>query len=194
MWISIVTFKFKSADLVAEEKNYFGHHVHLAKQMPGLRMYWTGKLRATRKLVPERYRAGIIVFDDSAAAAAAMMGSAPALIADTHEHMTQLHNHTADVDPVLPLRAGAGRDCFLSIATFQARDPERYRERHVGLARRLPGLSGYAVGPGLAVLEWPSYDAMREAYRSPHGREVLTSADELCADVRLTYVDARTEV
>ncbi len=194
MWLSVVTFRFKSDDIAAEEANYFENHLGVARKLPGLRLYFAGKLRATRKLVPERYRAGIIAFDDGMAAGAAMMKDGPALMADTQAHMTRLDNRVGNVDVVVPPPTGAGRDCFVLTASFGVRDEGRYRERHVGLARRLPGLRGYLASPGLALLVYDDYQAMRTAYRSPVGQEVNASAAAELTDLRLNYVDARTEV
>lgn len=194
MWLSVVTFRFKSDDLAAEEANYFENHLGVARKLPGLRLYFAGKLRATRKLTPERYRAGIIAFDDGMAAGAAMMKDGPALMADTQAHMTKLDNRVGNASVVVPPPTGAGRDCFVLTATFGVRDEGRYREKHVGLARRLPGLRGYLASPGLALLVFDDYEAMRTAYRSPVGQEVNASAAAELTDLRLNYVDARTEV
>ena len=47
-------------DLVAEEKNYLDVHVELAKQLPGLRQYITGKLRPSGTTAPAYYRAAML--------------------------------------------------------------------------------------------------------------------------------------
>ena len=196
MWLSVVTFRFKSDDLAAEEANYFENHLGVARTLPGLRHYFAGKLRTTRKLTPTRYRAGIITFDDGMAAGSALMQGplGAALMADTAAHMSKLDNRNGNVDVVVAPPTGAGRDCFVLTATFGVRDEARYREKHVGLARRLPGLRGYLASPGLALLVFDDYDAMRAAYRSPVGQEVNASAAAELTELRVNYVDARTEV
>ena len=69
-------------------------------------------------------------------------------------------------------------------------DPEafdrHYREVHVPLTRRLPGLRRFSIGGEAAVvrgepahlvaeLEWDDLDALRAAFASPEGR--ATAAD-----------------
>ncbi|SOD86033.1 EthD family reductase [Streptomyces sp. Ag109_G2-15] len=74
-------------------------------------------------------------------------------------------------------------------------DPEafdrHYREIHVPLARRLPGLRRYTVGRDLApvrggepyylvaALEWDSSDDLRAAFASPEGRATAADAAHL---------------
>jgi uncharacterized protein (TIGR02118 family) len=97
---------------------------------------------------------------------------------------------------------------FYMIATFDLRfagatpmDVERhYLERHVPLARRLPGLRAYVVGtlaatPGIpadhrrgAILAFESEDAWRAAYRSPVGRALRDDEKRLIADPRVVLV------
>ena len=97
---------------------------------------------------------------------------------------------------------------FYMIATFDLRfagatpaDAERYYlERHVPLARRLPGLRAYVVGtlaatPGIpadrrrgAILAFESEDAWRAAYRSPVGRALRDDEKRLIADPRVVLL------
>jgi hypothetical protein len=49
-------FDFKSSDLECEERNYADVHVALEKQLPGLREYLTGRLRAPTGQQPPYYR------------------------------------------------------------------------------------------------------------------------------------------
>ena len=97
---------------------------------------------------------------------------------------------------------------FYMVATFDLRlpgatpmDAERhYLERHVSLARRLPGLRGYVVGtlaetPSIpadrrrgAILAFDSEDAWRAAYCSPVGRELRDDEKRLIADPRIVLL------
>jgi uncharacterized protein (TIGR02118 family) len=87
-------------------------------------------------------------------------------------------------------------DLRLSGATVA--DAERhYLERHVPLARRLPGLRAYVIGTlaatqGIpadrrrgAILAFDSEAAWRDAYRSPVGRELRDDEKRLIADPRV---------
>src|ERR1700685_2455858 len=88
MHLTLVTFNFQSADLEAEERNYLGHHVELAKRFPGLRQYYTGRLMKVAGKEPNRVRGAILPYDDAAAAVSAMRSDVvPALLADTQAHL-----------------------------------------------------------------------------------------------------------
>jgi uncharacterized protein (TIGR02118 family) len=73
-------------------------------------------------------------------------------------------------------------------------DPEafdrHYREIHIPLGRRLPGLRRYAVSRGPAAvrgapyylaadLDWDTMDELRAAFASPEGRATATDAARL---------------
>ncbi len=73
-------------------------------------------------------------------------------------------------------------------------DPEafdrHYREVHIPLGRRLPGLRRYAVGRDVAAvrgapyylvaeLEWDSMEELRAAFASPEGRATAADAGRL---------------
>ena len=73
-------------------------------------------------------------------------------------------------------------------------DPEafdrHYREVHIPLGRRLPGLRRYAVGRDVsavrgapyylvAELEWDSMEKLRAAFASPEGRATAADAARL---------------
>src|ERR1700693_75028 len=85
-------FDFKSSDLEAEERNYADVHVALARQLPGLRQYITGRLLAPAGQQPPHYRAAVLSFDSIAEAETGMRKSpaAKAVTADGREHMTNL--------------------------------------------------------------------------------------------------------
>lgn len=80
---------------------------------------------------------------------------------------------------------------------FTLQDAERhYRDYHVPLARRLPGLRRYVIGPLVAtrtvtadrvrgaILGFDSLEALREAYRSPVGQELRADERRLIAEPR----------
>jgi len=87
-------------------------------------------------------------------------------------------------------------------ARFTAVEAERhYRDYHVPLARRLPGLRRYAVGPLVAtrampvdrargaILAFDSLDALRAAYRSPVGTELRADEERLIRQARVVLID-----
>jgi uncharacterized protein (TIGR02118 family) len=83
---------------------------------------------------------------------------------------------------------------FLALYETPA-DPEafdrHYREVHIPLGRRLPGLRRYAVGRDVAAvrggapyylvaeLEWDTMDELRAAFASPEGRATAADAARL---------------
>jgi uncharacterized protein (TIGR02118 family) len=83
---------------------------------------------------------------------------------------------------------------FLALYETPA-DPEtfdrHYREVHIPLARRLPGLRRYVVGRDLAAvrcgapchlvaeLEWDTMEELRAAFASPEGRATAIDAARL---------------
>ncbi len=82
---------------------------------------------------------------------------------------------------------------FLAVYEVPA-DPEafdrHYREVHLPLIRRLPGLRRYSVGRDVAALhgapcylitelEWDSMDELRAAFASPAGRATAADAAHL---------------
>ncbi|MBI1848134.1 MAG: EthD family reductase [Candidatus Rokubacteria bacterium] len=87
-------------------------------------------------------------------------------------------------------------DLRLSGATV-ADAEHHYLERHVPLARRLPGLRAYVIGTVAetrrisaerrrgAILAFESEAAWREAYRSSVGRELREDEKRLIADPRV---------
>ena len=82
---------------------------------------------------------------------------------------------------------------FLALYETPA-DPEafdrHYREVHIPLGRRLPGLRRYAIGRGAAAvrgapyylvadLEWQTMDELRAAFASPGGQAAADDAARL---------------
>ncbi len=211
MQINVTRFNFRSEDLAAEEKNYFDHHVALAKRMPGLRLYYTGRLMPAQGQTPEHLRAAIIGFDDAAAAAAAMRSEViPPLVADTQAHLKDVSNRSIAAELIVPFDARhAGQHCFVMCAEFDLEHSGgldaaegHYRDVHVGIARRLPGLRNYIIGKldggadryRMAILVFDSLDALRDAYRSPVGKELVRDEEATVRNPRVMRLDARVEV
>lgn len=87
-------------------------------------------------------------------------------------------------------QAGAGRTARFVVMWETPSDPEafdrHYRETHIPIARKLPGLRRYTLGRDIssvrgepyymvADLEWDSIDELRAAFASEEGR--ATGAD-----------------
>ena len=215
MHLTFVTFNFQSSDLAAEERNYLGHHVELARRFPGLRQYYTGRLMKVAGKESDRVRAAILAYDDAAAAASAMRSDVvPALLADTQSHLKDVTSTAIDAETVVPFDSRrAGQNCFAMVAEFDLVQgagldaaEKHYLGTHVGIARRLPGLRNYIIGqlvktPGIedsryrmATLVFDSLDAYRAAYRSPAGRELLKDEEATIRNARVYRLDARVEV
>jgi uncharacterized protein (TIGR02118 family) len=215
MLLTVVSFNYRGTDLAAEERHYLDHHVPLARQLPGLRFYYTGRLVEMADQKVDHRRAAILGFDGADARAAAMRtATGSALGADTEQHLSDLVRLSADAEVVAPGDGRrAGQAAFVMAAAFdlavERGGPEaaehRYRDRHVALARRLPGLRHYVIGKlarggsdreryRLAVLAFDSRDALREAYRSPLGRELRADERATIVNARVSWLDARVEV
>jgi uncharacterized protein (TIGR02118 family) len=87
---------------------------------------------------------------------------------------------------------------------FSLDEAERhYREFHVPLARRLPGLRRYVMGPLAAtrsipadrargaILAFDDLDALRAAYRSTLGAELRADEERLIAEPRVILLDGQ---
>src|SRR5271156_3857041 len=93
MNFTLVAFNYQSDYLEAEEHNYLGHHVALAKGLPGLRQYYTARTMEHRGEKPSHFRHALLVFDDAEASAKAFQTPAgPAIIADTQAHIKDLRS------------------------------------------------------------------------------------------------------
>jgi len=215
MHLTFVTFNYQSADLEAEERNYLGHHVELAKRFPGLRQYYTGRLMKVAGREPDSVRAAILTYDDAAAAASAMRSEVvPALLADTQAHLKDATSTAVDATTIVPFDSRrAGQNCFVMVAEFDLEQSagleaaeKHYLETHVSIARRLPGLRNYIIGKliktagiegsryRMAMLVFDSLDAYRAAYASPAGRELLEDEAATIRNARVYRLDARVEV
>jgi len=216
-------FDFKSGDLADEENNYLENHVRLAKELPGLRQYITGRLRAPAGTTPPHYRAATLSFDDAEALAAAVRKSpvAKPLAADGAAHITNTRWLELDSEVIVPfVSKQSGKDYFMMAAHFDlkltggdlAAAEQRYLGHHTFLARRLPGLRHYLIGrfvppvgmrPDLAppsdrlrmaMLVFDDIETLRAAYRSPAGEELARDEQETIANARVYRIDATVQV
>lgn len=214
MQLNLVAFNFQGSDIEAEEKNYLGHHVALAKKMPGVRLYYTGRVIPPPGRAPERVRVAIMAFDDAQAAAASVQSDViPPLIADTQAHLKDLTQTFLDAETIVPFETRRpGQNCFIMAAEFDLESSggldaaeRNYRGVHVGIARRLPGLRNYMIGRFLdmgqkpdryraAILVFDSLDAYRAAYRSPVGEELIRDEQATIRNPRVWRLDGRVEI
>jgi uncharacterized protein (TIGR02118 family) len=214
MYLNFVAFNFVGSDTAAEERHYLDYHVGLAKRFPGVRMYLAGRVTGSRGAEPERFRAAILGFDDTAAAGSAMQSEVvAALVADTQAHLRDLISQSATCETIVAFDSRRkGEKCFAMAAEFGfepgSGGPEtaerRYREVHVGIARRLPGLRGYMIGKldgepeagrhRLALLIFDSREAYRDAYRSTVGQELIRDEDATIRNARVWRIDAGVEL
>ncbi len=213
-------FDFKSPELEVEERNYADVHVALARQLPGLRQYITGRLRAPSGERPPYYRAALLSYDNAAEAEAAMRKSpvAKAVAADGRDHMTNLRWLEMDSEIIVPFDANsAGRQFLLMAAGFDlqvekagfsdaASAEQRYLGEHTRIARRLPGLRHYMVGrlveanqqkpdrSRMAFIAFDDAEALRAAYRSPVGQELIKDEEATIANARVYRIDATRQL
>ena len=117
-----------------------------------------------------------------------------------------------------------GLQCFVLAAEFELRldgagaetTEERYLDYHVALARQLPNLRHYMISkypvnrkPGrvgenaelrirnplrMAMLVFDSFEALREAYRSPVGEELRQDEEATIANARVYRIDATVQL
>ena len=210
-------FSFKSADLAAEEKNYLENHVRLARELPGLRRYITGRVRAPAGKQPPFYRAATLTFDSNEEKRAAMRNSpvAQPLIDDSEAHLTGTRWLELDSEIIVPFAtAQPGKDYFMMAAEFDlkldggdlAAAEKRYLDHHTHLARRMPGLRHYLVGRlaevagkkpdrfRMAMLVFDDVEALKAAYRSPVGQELAKDEEASIANARVYRIDATVQV
>lgn len=210
-------FNFKSADIAAEEKNYIDNHVRLAKALPGLRQYITGRMRARGDTPPAFYRAATLSFDSNAAKRDAMLNSpvAKPLIDDGAAHITGQRWLEFDSEVIVPFAAKSpGAHFLLMAAEFDlklnggdlAAAEERYLSHHTHLARRMPGLRHYMVGrlaPSagrkperlrMALLAFDDTLALAQAYQSPIGKELAADERATITNARVYRLDATVQV
>ncbi len=216
MRITFVAFNYKSgADIEAEEKHYLSYHLALAKKTAGVNLYYSGRLAKAAGKEPERIRAAILGFE-SAEAAIASAGSEQMMLlaADSVAHLDDLVMRTVDAEVIVPFTSRRpGQSCFVMAAEFGLEPTGgseaaegHYRDVHVGIARRLPGLRNYIIGKineaggdtsgryRMAFLAFDTADALRTAYRSPVGQELVKDEEATIRNPRVYRLDARVEV
>ncbi len=206
MHFSFVSFNYQGADIEAEDRHYLDYHVGLAKQLPGARIYYTARTMAPRGETPSRVRYASMGFDSAEISAAGLSTPlGPALMADSQAHLKDVRTSFFDGEIIVPFDdRKPGQKCFLMAAEFNldmanlAAAEKRYREHHTSIARRLPGLRNYIIGklgPGddryrIAMLAFDSVEALKEAYRSPVGAELIKDEEATIRDARVHRLDA----
>lgn len=172
MQLSVLSFDFAGDDRAAEERHYFDFHVRVARELPGLALYLTGKL-----VDHPRHRAAVIAFESGEAMAAAMGGDdGDALKADTRAHMTRITSETAAARELLPFD---GRERGLPCAAVvAAHDGDERGVDQVAGARAVIVGSCMQLGrtpPEHTRLEIAIYDdlaSLRAGYQPPAGARV----------------------
>jgi len=216
MYITYVSFNFQSADIKAEERNYLGHHVALARRLPGIKQYYTGRLMKMGGKDPDRFRGAILIYQNKAAGDAAM--NSPELIgpliADTQGHLKDLASHAAEGEVIVPYESRrAEQRCFAMVAEFDLEESagaaaaeDRYLSKHTAIARQLPGLRNYMIGKlvrasggdvtrnRMAILVFDSIEAYRAAYASEVGAELQKDEAATIRNAIVRRLDARVEV
>jgi uncharacterized protein (TIGR02118 family) len=216
MRMNYTSFNYKpGADIAAEEREYLGEHVDLARALPGIRVYLTGVYQAKKGAAPRYRRAAFFSFDGVEASIAALESDAGArLRAHGSAHLADMRSMAMDGDELVRFDSRrVGQQCFVFAAEFDltlrpgenlAGAERRYLDYHTGVARRLPGLRYYAIGrlvdrsaPSAkadrfraAMLVFDSVDAWRAAYRSSVGEELVKDEEASIANTRVHRLDA----
>jgi hypothetical protein len=165
MFLMFARFNFKSSDLAAEDRNYFDNHVRLARQLPGVRMYLTGKLRETAYGRPDRYRAVVFGYDNAGAGLNSLNCPVGAeLMADSAAHIEGTVANALEGEVLLPFdKRRPGQPCIVAAIAYNlaaGADGARVRA-HRDSIRKLPGLRGYIAGRTAAARgEKPDRDWM----------------------------------
>jgi hypothetical protein len=206
MFLMFARFSFKSSDLAAEDKNYLEHHVSLARQLPGVRMYLTGKLIETTHSKPDRYRA--VLFGYNTAEAGLNSLDCPTgveLMADSAGHIEGTLVNSFEGDMIVPFESRRrGQPCCVAMLMCDlktAPDDPRYRTYQNSISR-LPGLSGYMAGrtfgargdePDRNWMEARIFAAADAARRAAGGE--LVAVDETLMDApRIYYFEGEVQI
>ena len=217
MRVNFTSFNYKSTDTAAEEKNYLEYYVALAKRLPGLRFDLTGKFRSQADSPqPPHVRAAILGFDTADAATQAMASDLGKEVRqDGAAHLTGARPLALDATVIVPFASPqVGKQYFLMAAEFDLKHgsegleaaDRRYLTHHTQLARQMPGLRHYVTGrlvPAgrvapdrlrMAFLVFDSAAALRDAYRSPLGQELIKDEEATIANARVYRLDATVQV
>jgi uncharacterized protein (TIGR02118 family) len=197
MFLMFARFDFKSTDLAAEDKNYFDHHVRLARQLPGVRMYLTGRLAATAQGKPDRYRAVLFGYDTPAAGLASLDCPIGAeMMADSAEHIEGTVVDACQGEVIVPFDGRApGQPCLVAVLMYD-RAPSANESRWLKYSdsiRNLPGLCGYIEGPAFEARgerpdrEWMEVRIFRPGVVGGGSRNELIALDESLARAPRAY-------
>jgi hypothetical protein len=155
MFLMFARFSFKSSDLAAEDKNYLEHHVRLARQLPGVRMYLTGKLAETARGKPDHYRAVVFGYDTPEAGLNSV--DCPVgveMMADSAQHIVGTVVSACEGEVIVPFDdRRPGRRCSVAVivANLATRvDDPRYLAHRTSV-QTIPDLCGYMAGPTFEV-------------------------------------------
>jgi hypothetical protein len=207
MFAMFARFNYKSPNLEVEEKNYLEHHVRLARQLLGVRMYLTGKLLATAPTKPDRYRAVVFLFDSPESAALSYNCPAGAeLAADSAGHIDGTVIDAFRTQMFIPLDSRlVGQRCFLMARAFDLKSGERASNEYAALQqmiRKTPGLRGYLAGqlqpagdqkPDRAHMEVVVFDH-HDAFRAAFAGGPATAEQSLLLSPRTYFLDGRVEL
>lgn len=151
MFLMFARFSFKSSDLAAENKNYLEHHVRLARQLPGVRMYLTGKLAGTARGQPDHYRAVVFGYDTPEAGLNSV--DCPVgveMMADSAQHIVGTVVSAFEGEVIVPFDGRRqGQPCCVAVLMANLNigpDDPRYLA-HRSSVRTLPDVCGYMAGP-----------------------------------------------
>jgi uncharacterized protein (TIGR02118 family) len=168
MQINFTSFNYKpGTDSSAEEKHYLDYHVGLAKKLPGLRIYLTGKFRQEANGEPRHVRAAILGFDNLAAATAAIESDIAKMVRE--DGAAHLKEHTALAAQLPDLRY------YVTGRLFESRGykPDRFR---------------------CAILACDSFAAFDAAFHSRIHEELLKDEEATIANIRFHQLDAVAQV
>ncbi len=188
MFLMFARFDFKSPDLAAEDQNYFDNHVRLARRLPGVRMYLTGKLIETR-LKPDRYRAVLFGYDTAPAAMTSLDNPVGAeLMADSAAHIVGTTVTACEGEEILPFSGRKpGHPCAVIVLLYNLLPGAAHRLRsYADSIRRLPDLCGYMAGRTFEARgEKPDRERMEiriaapEVLRTPSWDRLIAPDDSL---------------
>jgi uncharacterized protein (TIGR02118 family) len=217
MQINFTSFNYKpGADIGAEEKHYLDYHVKLAKTIPGLRLYLTGKFRQEANGQPAHRRAAILGFDDRATAAASMKSDiSKRVFDDGAAHLADVRRLSLDSTVIVPFASKQiEREYFVLAGEFdlkagaegiEAAD-RRYLKEHTALAAQLPGVRFYVTGRQLesggnkperfrcAILAWDSFEDFQAAFNSPIREKLIKDEEATIANILFHHIDAVARV
>ena len=150
MFLMFARFSFISPDLAAEDTNYLDNHVRLARQLPGVRMYLTGKLIETAQGKPDRYRAVVFGYDTAQAGLTSLdCPIGVELMADSAGHIVGTLVDACESEVIVPFEGRRpGHPRLVAALLYNLNPPadEARLRSHQNSIRNLPGLCGYMAG------------------------------------------------